>query len=472
MMYKLKVPYLQKDNAKANGARWNPEGKFWYCGELNDELRKWYSGEEIAGDDQTESENATITNPSENSASEDDPYSEYKTVSKVNEEICKQFDRTNEFKSILVRGEVTNYRGINNGNYYFDIKDEKALLSCMIWGTNADRILKFKLESGKEVALIGNFKFFDKKGTSKLHVSQIADIGAGQASLQYLQLKKKLEKEGLFDPDHKKPIPKFPTRVGIVTSKGGQAIQDIQKVAKKRDPFVQLILYHVNVQGQNAVRTIIEGIKALDALGLDTIIVGRGGGSDEELIAYNDETVARTVYDAKTPIVSAVGHEGNWALIDRVSDHRVATPSEAAEDSIPDVMTTLHRVEQLKKGITDNMRSNFQKRKSRLDTQKAKLEGNDPARVLKEKKDKLQVLSDGLRNKIVMIYDTTKNRYRVLVTQLNGLSPTAKLIHGFGYITSDNNPVMSIKDVSVGDEVSIRIHDGQIKTTVNDITGA
>ncbi len=515
-MYRLNVPYTEKEEAKAYGARWNGQGKFWYCEELNDGLRNWYR-EEAAADDQRATESAEETDMSENSINEDhpsenatehdtsttedatsatenDPYSEYKTVTQVSEEISRQFRRTPQLRSILVRGEVTGFQGVNNGNYYFQIKDENALLSCVIWKFDAARILKFKFESKKEVAIIGNVEFYDKIGSSRLRVTQIADIGAGQAFLKYSQLKKQLEEEGLFDPDHKKPIPKFPTRVGIVTSKGGQAIQDIQKVAKKRNPFVQLILYHVNVQGQNAVRTIVAGIKALDVLGLDTIIVGRGGGSDEELAAFNDENVVRAVYDANTPIVSAVGHEGNTSLIDYVSDHRAATPSEAAEDSIPDVMATLHRVKQLKKGITDNMRSNFQKRKSRLDTQKAKLEGNDPARVLKEKKDKLQVLSDGIRDKIVVIYDTKKNRfqvlsdglrnkigmiyetkknkYRVLVAQLNGLSPTAKLIHGFGYITSGDDPVMSINDVGVGDEVSIRIHDGQIKTTVIDIIGA
>ena len=485
-MYRLDVPFIEKDDAKGKGARWNPQGRFWYCEELTDELRRWYREDENSSEQPqvpnvtethnngvTEIHNNIVTQVSvaDNDADNNDPYSDYKTVSKVNKEISDQFNHTDKFRSILVRGEVTNFNGVNKGNYYFDIKDEEALLPCILWGTNAESVLTFELEKGKEVAIIGTLKFRDQKGTCSLHVSNIADIGAGKALLQYNQLMEKLRAEGLFDQDHKKDIPKFPTRVGIVTSKGGQAIQDIQKVARKRNPYVQLILYHVNVQGQNAVRTIIEGIKALDALNLDTIIVGRGGGSDEELIAYNDENVARAVYEANTPIVSAVGHEGNRALIDYVSDHRAATPSEAAEDSIPDIMTTVHRVEQLKKGITDNMRSNLQKRKSRLDTQKARLAGNDPARVLKEKKDKLQVLSDGLKTKIVMIYDTKKNRYRVLVTRLNGLSPTAKLIHGFGYITSGDDPVMSINDVSIGEEVSIRIHDGQIKTTVNDIIG-
>ena len=459
-MYRLNVPFREKDKAKAKGAKWDWQEKFWYCDELNDDLRRWYKEENTR----------TLAATENGIPGADSPFSAYKTVSEVNADISDQFERTDLFRSILVKGEVTNFRGANNGHYYFDIKDDNALLSCVIWSYLAESILKFKLESGKEVAIKGNLKFYDKRGTSTLHVTEIADVGAGQAALQYIQLKKKLEDEGLFSPEHKKPIPKFPTRVGIVTSKSGQAIQDIQKIAQKRDPFVQLILFHVNVQGQNAVSTIINGIKTLDEIGLDTRIVGRGGGSDEELIAYNDEILARTVFAARTPIISAVGHQGNWALIDLVSDFRVATPSEAAEEAIPDVMTTLQRVKQLNKGIRDNMRNNLIERMRRLETQKARLEGNDPARVLKEKKDRLQTLSEGMRKYIQMIFDTTKNRYQGLVTRLNGLSPTAKLVHGFGYITREDEPIMSVKDVKAGDELSVRIHDGRIKTTVNEVT--
>ena len=421
-------------------------------------------------------------------------FSGYKTVSEVNTELGKQFYITPQFRSILVKGEVTNYKGPNNGNYYFEIKDDKAMLPCMIKRDVADRILKFKLESGKEVAIKGDLGFYNKTGTNRLYVNQISDMGAGQAAFKYMQLKKKLEEEGLFDQDHKKAVNKFSKCVGIVTSKDGQAIKDITKVAKKRNPYVQLVLYHVNVQGIYAVNSIVEGIKALDDLNFDALIVGRGGGSDEDLSAFNDEKVARAVYAAKTPIISAVGHEGNWALIDYVSDKRVATPSEAAEETIPDVMTVIHRVEQLKKGISDNMqgnlrqrkyqlekqqimlddniRNNFRQRKYQLDKQKIKLEANNPARVLKEKQDRFQVLYDGLDNKIVRIYDTTQNRYRVLVTKLNGLSPTAKLINGFGYISLDDKPVKSVRDVNVGDEISIRIHDGRVITTVNEIAEA
>ena len=422
-----------------------------------------------------------------------DPFAGYKTVTEVNGMITNQFNTTACFANILVKGEVTNFSGANNGHYYFAIKDSNALLPCVMWKSVAETKLRFKFESGKKVAIAGKLEFYGKNGRSQLIVKQIADMGAGEANLKYLELKTRLEAEGLFDEDHKKTLPKFPRQIGIVTSKNGQARQDIEKVAAKRNPYVQLLLYHVNVQGDSAVRTIMEGISELDRMGLDAIIVGRGGGSAEELIAYNDEALARLIYNAKTPIISAVGHAGNWSLIDYVADKRVVTPTEAAQEAIPDVMTTIHQIRQYEKNISDNMRRCLDYRILRLKTEEAKLQGNDPVRKLKEHKDRLSVLSDGLDQKMKLIYEKKKdrlgllsegltqkmnivyerkrNRFSVLVAQLNGLSPTAKLVQGFGYISSKDKPVRSIEDVSKGDTVDIRIHDGHIITTVNETAG-
>ena len=397
-----------------------------------------------------------------------EPFADYKSVSAVNRMIAGQIELTDSFRTILVKGEVTNYRGPNGGHHYFSIKDDSSLLSCVIWKSTAATILRFPLESGKQVAIVGMLRYYDKKGTVSLQVRQIADMGAGEANLRYLQLKAMLEAEGLFAPEHKKPIPKFPETVGIITSMNGQARKDIEKIALKRNPYIRLLLYHVNVQGENACRTILEGIRNMDAMGLDTLIVGRGGGSEEELIAYNDESIARAVYAAKTPIISAVGHEGNWALIDYVSDLRAATPSEAAEEAIPDIMTVLRQIRQLEKNISDNMRSALEKRMLRLKTQEAKLKGNDPVRRLKERQERLKILSEGLTQKIRTVYEKKHHRFRVLLERLNGLSPTAKLVKGFGYISVEERPVASISDVQPDDILDIRIHDGHIVTTVKE----
>ena len=456
MSYRLNVPYLQKDDAKRKGAKWNYTEKYWYCEELTDALRRWYEGDEIeagASDASTE------------------PFAEYQTVSEVNRMIAERFDATDCFQSILVKGEVTNYRGTNGGHYYFSVKDENSLLSCVMWSSTAERILQFTFEAGKKVAIIGSFKYCEKNGTGTLHVRQIADMGAGEANLRFLELKARLEEEGLFAVEHKKPIPKFPQRVGIVTSRDGDARKDIEKVAGKRNPYVQLILYHANVQGQNAIRTMIEGIERLDAMQLDTIIVSRGGGSQEDVIVYNDEALARAVYNARTPVVTAVGHESYWTLIDYVADKRVATPSEAAEETIPDVMSVIRQIRQLERNISNNMRSALHSRMQKLKTQEARLEGNDPVRRLKERKDRLNHLSEGLQQKIRMLYETKKNRFRILLERLNGLSPTAKLVRGFGYISHDGKPLTSVGEVKSGDRLDIRIHDGQIVTTVKETQG-
>ena len=416
MSYRLNVPYNKRDEAKRYGAKWNFGEKYWYCSELTDDLRRWYEGAE------TEQKTVLKTNTEKTGDASNDPYANYKSVSEVNKMIMESVDETACFRTILVKGEVTNYRGAgSDGQHYFSIKDDKCLLSCIIWKNDARNILHFPLESGKKVALIGRLKYYDKRGTCALHISQIADIGAGEANLRYLELKARLEAEGLFAIEHKKLIPKCPKTVGIVTSKNGQARKDIEKIALKRNPYIQLVLYHVNVQGENACRTIREGIERLDNMNLDTIIVGRGGGSDEELIAYNDEAIARAVYNAETPIISAVGHEGNWALIDYVSDKRVATPSEAAEEAIPDVMTMIKQIQQLEKNITDNMHNALEKRKLRLSTQEAKLKGNDPVQKLKERKDKLANLSEGLAQKMNMIFQKKKSTFSVLLAQLNGI---------------------------------------------------
>ncbi|MBR5969193.1 MAG: exodeoxyribonuclease VII large subunit [Lachnospiraceae bacterium] len=472
--YRLNVPYREKDAAKALGAKWNYVEKFWYCNELTDALRRWYQPDEEEGvsgetDQSTVAPAASgIADAVAPQAADGDPYARYQSVTAVNLMIAGQFERTDRFQTVLVKGEVTNYRGPNGGHHYFSIKDEHCLLSCVIWSYDAAAILRFPLESGKQVALAGRLAFFDKRGTVSLHVRQIADMGAGDASLRYLQLKARLEEEGLFAIEHKKPIPKFPEKVGIITSKNGQARKDIEKIALKRNPYVQLVLYHVNVQGENACRTILEGIERMDAMGLDTLIVGRGGGSDEELIAYNDEAIARAVYAAKTPVISAVGHEGNWALIDFVSDLRAATPSEAAEEAIPDIMTTIRQIRQLEKNIRDNMHNALEKRKLRLRTQEARLKGNDPVRKLKERKEKLKHLEEGLTQKIRAVYERKNHRFRVLLERLNGLSPTAKLVKGFGYISVSGQPVTGISDVQPEDILDITIHDGHIVTKVTE----
>ena len=474
--FKLNVPFKDKDEAKKFGAKWYSEDKYWYYSgdDLPEGLRRWYplykpvDGKEgvyldtetgeIIGDS---SEITPVNNETVN-----DPYAKYRTVSEINRMISDIVNATNEFRAILVKGEVTNFDGKKGRHYYFAIKDDSALLPCVMWDSTAAYALKFKLEKGQQVAIAGSLEYYDAQGKAQLIVSTIENIGDGEANLAFIKLKAKLEAEGLFAPERKKSIPKHPKQVGIITSKNGQAIKDICKIAEKRNPYVQLILYHVNVQGVNAVSTIVNGIKTLDGMGLDTIIVGRGGGSDEELNSYNHERIVRAVAEAKTPIVSAVGHQGHWTLIDFVADKRVATPSEAAEETIPDVITDISRIELLKNTIRDRMKAIIENRRLLIKSTLSDIEKNSPQNRLNENKDRLKHFSELMDMNIRSAFQKYNNRFEVLLAELNGLSPTAKLVGGFGYVTKENKPVKNVADVKPGDDINIRMHDGDIAATV------
>lgn len=509
MIYKLNVPFRLKDRAKELGAKWNWEEKYWYYdGEsLPEGLSLWY-GQTDSEESQVCKEGgfaAALASQSDGAETmagqtgsnygsnigESGVTAAYKTVSQVNAMIADTYFTMPSFQRILVKGEVTNYSGANNGNYYFSIKDEHSILPCVMWKSEVATGLKFKLEKGQQVAISGCLDYYSPYGKSQLHALRILNIGEGADNLALEQLRERLRAEGLFDLAHKLPIPQYPERIGIVTSKDGQAIKDICKVAGRRNPYAQLILYPVNVQGKNAVSTIVKGLKKLDAMHLDVIIVGRGGGSDEELKSYNDEAIARAVYEAVTPIVSAVGHEGHWTLIDETADKRAATPSEAAELVCPDVMAELKRVQMLTDEMTKKMERLVEQRKLRLQTKLAVLEKNSPGVRLKEQKERLEYLHTlllqnmqqavaykgfrfdslvtALRQNMQQVMAYKKYRFETLVARLDGLSPTARLMNGFGYVLASGKPVGSAKDVRKGDEISVLVHDGEITAQVTEV---
>lgn len=527
-MIRLYVDYTEKEEVKKYGARWNPAEKFWYYdGEvLPAELENWstpralpangasrqrsfsyrtgqsdslpgngWSGTVAAkgtavdgivtgdplvdgmtsGGMAMEGMSAGGTaidgfreNPLAGISQTAEWLKPYHTVSEVNEMIKRQYGNTPQFRQIMVVGEVTNFTAPNRGNYYFDIKDEKALLPCIMWGSVAQALLSFRFQAGVKVAITGYLDLYVPNGKTSLIVRNIRDAGQGDAALALLRLQARLEAEGLFDEKFKKPIPKYPSAVGIVTSKDGKAIGDILKTASERNPYVQLLLYHVNVQGKYAVDSIIEGLRTLDQMGLDTIIVGRGGGSDEELMVYNDERIVRAVFQAVTPVISAVGHEGNWTLTDYAADYRESTPTKAAVKAFPDVLADQRRLAQLQQTLNMAIRSQLQQRRLLLDAKLSRLQALDPRRVLKEKQDRLQALTEQLQRTMKAAYDQRRHRCEVLITQLHGLSPTAKLVKGFGYISIDDKPVTTINQVHEGADIRVRIHDGQICAKVTE----
>ncbi len=441
---------------------------------------------------------------------DEDPFAEYMTVSACNNMISRVFQNTTEFRRVLVKGEVTNFSGRSNGHYYFDIKDDSSIIKCTLFAGVAESELHFELANGRAVAIVGNFEYYEPHGKSNIRVQRIEDIGAGNARLALLALTERLRAEGIFDDEHKKAIPEHPRNVGLVTSSHGQAKKDFNKIRKERNIYLPVFHYDCNVQGRNAVESIVQGIRELDGMGLDVIVVTRGGGSDEDLKYYNDEAIVRAIYEARTPIISAVGHEGNWFLSDRAADDRAATPTDAAKMVFQDIMKDVRRVEQIRGEMGRSIATHISRRQLSLREQRALVEKNSPKNRLRVnfdrlkferaaldknikavyagKKHRYEILSGQLPERMRSVYESKKHRYDmvsaqlptlmqrvfqgkkyrfdVLLTQLHGLSPTAKLVNGFGYIASAGKPVVSIGQVTAGDSITVTVHDGVISADV------
>ena len=392
------------------------------------------------------------------------------TVKEVNKYIKNIIDNDYLLKKIVVQGEVSNCKYHSSGTIYFSLKDETGSLPAVMFLKQQTQGLKFKMQNGQNVIVTGRVSVFERDGKYQLYADKIQLDGVGDLHEQYELLKERLNIEGYFDFDHKKPIPKFPQRVGIVTAKTGAAIEDIKNVARRRNPYVQLILYPAKVQGDGAAETIVAGIMALDKLGVDTIIIGRGGGSIEDLWAFNEEIVVKAIYNANTPIISGTGHEVDMTLADYVADLRAPTPSAACEQAIPDVMSTVNQLKQYEFAIGNYMNSKLSLHKKNLEAYNTRLGLLSPTKKLSDQKQSLANAYDRLKKNIESKYNNALHRLEVLSVRLDGLSPTAKLINGFGFIAKDDKALLDVHDVSPGDTLDITIKSGKIKAVVSDVT--
>lgn len=466
-MVQLDVPYREKDDAKALGAKWNYSDKHWYCEEDQlERFARWYHGDLLAGDAGTDEDDS----PGKNIVSKDgESVSDgFESVTAVTDMIATYFLNNSMFQIVRVKGEVSNY-SLWKGHHFFTIKDSASVLKCTLWKNTADLLPEFKLEDGKQVGLLGSIRFNTRRSEGELVVARVFDLGEGDEKLELKLLKEKLQAEGLFDIEKKKEIPKYPSKIGIVSSKDGDAIRDICRVAHDRNPYVQLFLYSVTVQGASAPASIIDGIRKMDAGGYDLIIVSRGGGSSEDLSPFDDEGVVRAVFAAQTPVVTGVGHERDWTLIDLVADKRFSTPTYAAQGVIPDVMSDIRRIKQLDASIQSCIRQIVRKKLLVLESKRERLGRYDPKVVLQRNMDRLVRLSDGLHVNIDELMNRRKHRLDVQIATLHGNSPTAKLVKGFGYISREGEPVTSVDMISRDDELVLSIHDGQIKTRVTEV---
>lgn len=391
------------------------------------------------------------------------------SVGQINNYIKNIITQDYVLRSLTIKGEVSNCKYHSLGHIYFSLKDETGTIPAVMFKGNIPNGLDFKLADGQMVLVSGNVGVYERDGRYQLYAAKIKLDGVGNLYEEFEKLKNKLNEEGLFDFDLKKPIPKFPKKVGIVTAKTGAAIQDIMNIARRRNPFVELFLYPAKVQGEGAADTIVKGIKTLDAMDMDTIIIGRGGGSMEDLWAFNEEKVVRAIYAAHTPIISGTGHEVDITLSDYAADLRAPTPSAACELAIPDIMTTVNQVRNYKNSLVTHMRSKLSVAKLTLDKYDAKIAALNPKTRLENQNQYLSELYDRLKKSVSDKYNNYRHKFEILSISLNGLSPTAKLIGGFGYIENEDLPVLSVKDVKIKDEINVTISDGRIKAIVSEV---
>ena len=390
------------------------------------------------------------------------------SVSQVNNYIKNIITQDYMLKSITIKGEVSNCKYHSLGHIYFSLKDETGSLPAVMFKGNAANGLSFKLAEGQSVIVSGSISVYERDGKYQLYANKITLDGVGKLYEEFERLKYRLNDEGLFDPDLKKPIPKYPKRIGVVTAKTGAAIQDIINVARRRNPYVQLILYPAKVQGDGAADTIVAGIKKLDGLGVDTIIVGRGGGSIEDLWAFNEEKVVRAIYEAKTPIISGTGHEVDITLTDYAADLRAPTPSAACELAVPDVISTLNGLRGLWDSLNAHMSNKLNVASLKLEGLTSRLEMLSPVARLKQKNQYLSELYDKLVGAMQKKLEDRKHMLAIYTERLNGLSPTAKLVGGFGYVEAEGRPVLNAGDVSKGQDIRLTLHDGVIDARVTD----
>lgn len=373
-------------------------------------------------------------------------------------------------RRISIKGQVSNCKYHSSGHIYFSLKDEGSQISCVMFANARYDGLKFELEDGQEVVVDGNISVYERGGSYQLYAQEIRLNGIGELYVAYEMLKQKLYEEGLFDHEKKKPIPKNPKKIGVVTARTGAAIHDIISTAKRRNPYVQLILYPAKVQGDGASDTIVAGIKALDQYGVDIIIVGRGGGSIEDLWAFNEEKVARAIYEAQTPIISGTGHEVDTTIADYAADLRAATPTAACELAVPDIREVMEGITNREYTLRTLLKQVVRRYQMKLQQYQITIANFDPRFQLQEQKMHLAELEEQIHAVMKNKMTDYQHKLELYTKELHGLSPTAKLINGFGYIEGSNGePVTSVKKVMEGDQISLTISDGTIITKAEQI---
>ena len=391
------------------------------------------------------------------------------TVEQVNKYIKNMFAEDFMMRNICIKGEVSNCKYHTSGHIYFTLKDASGTISAVMF-SGYRRGLRFQMKEGDKVKVTGSVEVYEGAGKYQIYAREIELDGAGNLYLQFEALKKELEEMGMFAPEYKKPIPKFVKTVGVVTAPTGAAIQDIRNIATRRNPYVQLILYPALVQGEGAKESIVRGIQALEQLGVDVIIVGRGGGSIEDLWAFNEECVARAIFDCSIPIISAVGHEVDWTIADFVSDMRAPTPSAAAELAVFDYMLTKQKLREQTLRMERSMGRNIYMARQRLEHEKTKLRLLSPQNRLNENRRRLMDFEEKITDRMTKSWTKKKHELLLLANTLDGLSPVKKISSGYAYVEAKGKSIKTIAQVDVSDEIKVHVSDGEMKAVITEVT--
>ena len=389
------------------------------------------------------------------------------SVSAVNQYIKTTLEGDRQLKSLSVRGEVSNLRIQQSGHIYFDLKDKQSSIKSVIWRSTAAR-LRYQLKNGMQLVAVGRIGVYDVAGQYQLILSSVTPDGAGDLALALEQLKEKLAAEGLFDVANKKKLPSHPKLIGVVTSPSGAVIRDIYNVSKRRDPFSRIILYPAQVQGEGSSKQIAEGIEFFNSrYQVDVLIVGRGGGSAEDLWCFNEEPVVRAIYASRIPVISAVGHETDTTLSDYAADVRASTPSQAAELAVPMISEELGYIRSLQKRLAIAAKAKISMKKQLVEGMLSRTVFKTPERLLERKHQQLDDLSEKLQIMTRLLLDKKRQHLLRTIDRLELMNPVHILKSGYGLLEDSNGqPVTSVDRVSDGEVIKIRLEDGILKAEV------
>ena len=405
------------------------------------------------------------------------------TVKQVNSYIKNMFTQDFMLNRIYVKGEVSNCKYHTSGHIYFSLKDESGTIACVMFAGQRGG-LSFHMRDGQQVIVfgavsiyeragayqiivLGSVNVYERTGSYQLYAQEIRLDGEGTLYEKYQMLKQELEEMGMFAPEYKKAIPRYAKRIGVVTAPTGAAVRDIMNISARRNPYVQLLLYPAQVQGEGAKESIVRGIRMLETKNVDVIIVGRGGGSIEDLWAFNDECVARAIFDCQVPVISAVGHETDVTIADYVADLRAPTPSAAAELAVWDYRQLQGYLDECRLRMNRSMTGTIRINRLRLKELDVRLSYLHPRHKLQDQQQRLIELEEELRTLMRDRVKEARHRLAIQIEKLNGLSPVRKLNQGFAYVEeADGGVVKSIRQVEKGDELTVYVTDGLIRTSV------